>query len=50
MGRVAGKPKVAAFQQKRRRPACEDAQSGQRLFVQSLESINLLQAKFQHSS
>ena len=31
MGRVAGKPKVVAFQQHRRRPACADAQSGQRL-------------------
>ena len=31
MGRVAGKPKVGAFQQQRRRPACADAQSGQRL-------------------
>ena len=25
MGRVAGKPKVVAFQQQRRRPACADA-------------------------
>ena len=31
MGRVAGKPKVVAFQQQRRRPACADAQTGQRL-------------------
>ena len=31
MGRVAGKPKVVAFQQQRRRPAYADAQSGQRL-------------------
>ena len=31
MGCVAGKPKVVAFQQQRRRPACKDAQSGQRL-------------------
>ena len=31
LGRVAGKPKVAAFQQQRRRPACADAQTGQRL-------------------
>ena len=31
MGRVAGNPKVAAFQQQRRRPACADAQTGQRL-------------------
>ena len=31
MGRVAGKPKVAAFQQQRRKPACADAQTGQRL-------------------
>ena len=32
MGRVAGKPKVVTFQQQRRRPACADAQSGQRLW------------------
>ena len=31
MGRVAGKPKVVAFQQQRRGPACTDAQSGHRL-------------------
>ena len=31
MGRVAGKPKVVAFQQQRRRPACAEAQTGQRL-------------------
>ena len=31
MGRVAGKPKVVAFQQQRRIPACADAQTGQRL-------------------
>ena len=31
MGRVAGKPKAVAFQQQRRRPACADAQTGQRL-------------------
>ena len=31
MCRVAGKPKVVAFQQQRRRPACADAQTGQRL-------------------
>ena len=31
MGRVAGKPKVVAFQQQRRRRACADAQTGQRL-------------------
>ena len=31
MGRVARKPKVVAFQQQRRRPACADAQSDQRL-------------------
>ena len=31
MGRVAGKPKVVAFQQQRRSPACADAQIGQRL-------------------
>ena len=31
MGRVTGKPKVVAFQQQRRRPACADAQTGQRL-------------------
>ena len=31
MVHVAGKPKVVAFQQQRRRPACADAQSGQRL-------------------
>ena len=31
MGRVEGKPKVVAFQQQRRRPACADAQTGQRL-------------------
>ena len=31
MGHVAGKPKVVAFQQQRGRPACADAQSGQRL-------------------
>ena len=31
MGPVAGKPKVVAFQQQRRRPACADAQSCQRL-------------------
>ena len=31
MGRVAGKPKVVAFQQQRRRPACAAAQTGQRL-------------------
>ena len=31
MGRVAGKPKVVAFQQQRRRPACADAQTGQQL-------------------
>ena len=31
MGRVAGKPKVVAFQQQRRRLACADAQTGQRL-------------------
>ena len=30
-GRVVGKPKVVAFQQQRRRPACADAQTGQRL-------------------
>ena len=37
MGRVAGKPRVVAFQQQRRRPACADAQSD--FVVQSLESI-----------
>ena len=31
MGRVAGKPKVVAFQQQRRRPACADAQTSQLL-------------------
>ena len=31
MGRVARKPKVVAFQQQRRRPACADSQSDQRL-------------------
>ena len=31
MGRVAGKPKVVAFHQQRRRSACADAQTGQRL-------------------
>ena len=31
MSRVAGKPKVVAFQQQKRRPACADAQTGQRL-------------------
>ena len=31
MGRVARKTKVVAFQQQRRRPACADAQSDQRL-------------------
>ena len=31
MGRVAGKPKVVPFHQQRRRPACADAQTGQRL-------------------
>ena len=31
MGRVAGKPKVVAFQQQRRRPACADVQTGKRL-------------------
>ena len=31
MGRVARKPKVVAFQQQGRRPACADAQSDQRL-------------------
>ena len=30
-GHVAGKPKVVALQQQRHRPACADAQSGQRL-------------------
>ena len=53
MGRVAGKPKVVAFQQQRRRPACTDAQTGQRLCC-SISGmyllINLLQAKFPHSS
>ena len=32
MGRVAGKPKVVAFQQQRRRTDCADAQTGQRLY------------------
>ena len=39
MGRVAGKPKVVAFQQQRRRPACADAQLVSDFVVQSLESI-----------
>ena len=39
MGRVAGKPKVVAFQQQRRRPASADAQLVSDFVVQSLESI-----------
>ena len=31
MSRVSGKRKVVAFQQQKRRPACADAQTGQRL-------------------
>ena len=31
MSLVAGKSKVVAFQQQKRRPACADAQTGQRL-------------------
>ena len=38
MGRVAGKPKVVAVQQQRRR-ACADAQLVSDFVVQSLESI-----------
>ena len=46
MGRAAGKPKVVAFQQKRRRPACADISTTKEtrklvsdFVVQSLESI-----------
>ena len=44
MGHVAGKPKVVAFQQQRRRPACADQPAQTRklvsdFVVQSLESI-----------
>ena len=39
MVRVAEKPKVAAFQQQRRRPACADAQLVSDFVVQYLESI-----------
>ena len=39
MGRVAGKPKVVAFQQRRRRPGPVQTRNLVSDFVQSLESI-----------
>ena len=39
MGRVAGKPKVVAFQQQRRRPAWQMRKLVSDFVVQSLESI-----------
>ena len=53
MGHVARKPKVVAFQQQRRRPACADAQLWSATLLFNLWKeylINLLQGKFQHSS
>ena len=50
MGRVAGKPKVVAFQQQRRRPACANWSATLLFNLGKVKLINLLQAKFQHSS